>query len=139
VITTKHLLAILLSAALTAQCAGVRAMQSGPAAGPQPDAAGSAAMLAAAARMPAGSRVKVTLEDGARLSAVLLGVEGQTVVVRERTRLPEPPIRLDAGRIAWIELDKGRMSAGKMIAIGAAVGAGATLAFLAMLAAAMAD
>lgn len=137
--TANRLVVFLLAATLTTQCAGVRAMQAGPVPGDRARAAGAAATLAAAERIPAGSRVKITLEDGERLTAVLLGVQGRTVIVRERTRIPEPPIHLEAERIAWIELDKPRMGAGKMIAIGAAVGAGATLAFLAMLAAAMAD
>ena len=133
--STSRFLAFVLCAAMTAQCGGVHAGLPRAA----PSAANTSAILAAAERMPAGSRVNLTLDDGRRLKAVLLAVEGRELLVRERTRLPEPPLRVDAGRVVFLELDSPRTGVGKMIAIGAAIGAGVTLAFLAILAASLSD
>lgn len=136
---TRSLVALVLCAALETQCAGVRAVQGGPALQTSPSDHAAAGTLATAERIPVGSRVKMTLDDGRRLKAVLLGIEGEEVIVRERTRIPEPPLRLAAGRIAWLELDTPQTSVGKIIAIGAAIGTGVTLAFLAILAASLDD
>lgn len=132
---TSRIVAIALCATLVAQCAGVRAGM------PQvaPSSENTAAMLSVAERMPAGSRVTLTLDDGHRLKGTLLSVEGQTITVRERTRLPESPLRIDAARVVSLELDAPRTSVGRMIAVGAAIGAGVTLAFLAVLAAMISD
>lgn len=135
---SRSLVALVVSAALSAQCAGVRAVQRQPVPHTGP-ATSETGVLAAAERIPVGSRVKLTLNDGRRMTAVLLGVEGNDVVVRERTRIPEPPVRVAASQIGWIELDSPKMSIGKVIAIGAAIGAGVTLAFLAILAASIDD
>ncbi len=135
---SRSLVALIVCAALTTQCAGVRAAQRQPAPQTAPGTSATG-VLAAAERIPVGSRVRVTLDGGRRMTAVLLGVDGDEVVVRERTRIPEPPLRLAADRISWIEVDAGRMGFGKMIAIGAAIGAGVTLALLAVLAASIDD
>lgn len=129
----EKLLAVALSTMLTAQCASVGSMpvQTLPAAERGP------AMLAAAAKIPVGSRVSLGLADGRRFKGVLLAVDEGDLVVQQRTRLPEPPLRLDPQSVMYLELDAPRAGLGKMVAIGAAIGAGVTLAFLAMLAAAM--
>lgn len=129
----KKLLAVALSTMLSAQCASAGSMpvQTLPAAERAP------AMLAAAEKIPIGSRVSLGLADGRRFKGVLLAVDEAHVVVQQRTRLPEPPLRLDPQSVVYLELDAPRAGLGKMIAIGAAIGAGVTLAFLAMLAAAM--
>jgi hypothetical protein len=114
-----------------------------PVAASQPLSMPSQATLARASaeRIPAGSRVKVTLQDGARVHGVLMLVEGEELVVRERKRLPEPPRRIPLAEIAVIELDHngGGASIAKAVAIGAGVGAGAALAVIAFLAAALND
>jgi hypothetical protein len=96
-------------------------------------------MLAAAGKIPPGSRVSLALADGRRFKGVLLAVEERTVVVQQRTRLPEPPLRLDPAEVMYLELDVPRAVSGKMIAIGVAIGSGVTLAILAFLAAAISD
>lgn len=132
--TIRKILSLLLVAAFTTQCAAkARPAQTVS----SPDAA--RAMLTAAEKIPAGARVSVELMDGRRFKAVILAVEGDAVVVQQRTRLPEPPLRLDPGQIAYLELDSSREGLGKMLAIGAAIGTGVTLAFLAILAAALGD
>jgi len=132
------LLVVVLGTLMTAQCAAVRtgAVQAAP---PGWAAENGRAMLEAARKIPAGSRVSLALTDGRRFKAVLLAVEDRTLVVQQRTRLPEPPLRVDPGEIAYLELDAKHAGFGKMIAIGAAIGTGVTLAFLAVLAATLSD
>lgn len=137
--TRKNVVALVLCASLSAHCSGIRAAQGGAPLRTQPADRSATSVLATAERIPVGSRVKMTLNDGRRFTAVLLGVEGTDVLVRERTRIPEAPLRLPANRIAWLELDTARTGVGKMIAIGAAIGAGVTLGFLAILAASLDD
>jgi hypothetical protein len=133
--SARKLVALLCSVVLTAQCAAatrtaVRNSQS-------PDAA--RAMLAAAERIPAGSRVTMELMDGTRFKGVVLAVDDGRVIVQKRTRIPEPALRLEPIEIAYLELDVPREGVGKMLAIGAAIGTGVTLAFLAILAASLGD
>ncbi len=137
--TRKNVVALVLCASLSAHCSGIRAAQGGAPLQTQPADRSATSVLATAERIPVGSRVKLTLDDGRRFNAVLLGVEGTDVLVRERTRIPEAPLRLPANRIAWLELDTARTGVGKMIAIGAAIGTGVTLGFLAILAATLDD
>jgi hypothetical protein len=77
--------------------------------------------------IPVGARVRVTLVDGRRLNATLMMLDGDAVVVRERKRIPEPPLRLSLDRIADVELDQNTGHIGKAIAIGAGAGAAAAL------------
>ncbi|MGE5815219.1 MAG: hypothetical protein ACM36C_12080 [Acidobacteriota bacterium] len=134
-LATRKPIALFLATLFTAQCASTTA-------GPVQTAASSdaaRAMLAAAGKIPAGSRVTMELMDGKRFKAVLLAVQDGQVVVQKRTRLPEPALRLDPAQVAYLELDGPREGMGKMLAIGAAIGTGVTLAFLAILAAALGD
>jgi hypothetical protein len=131
----RKLAIVLLAATLTTDCASVPARSS--LASPSPDA--GRAMLAAAEKIPAGSRITMELMDGTRFKAVLLAVEEGHVMVQKRTRLPEPALRLDPAQVAYLELDGPHEGMGKMLAIGAAIGTGVTLAFLAILAAALAE
>lgn len=112
-----------------------------PIAASQPSPSQATLARASAERIPAGSRVKVTLQDGTRLHGILMLVEGEELVVRERKRLPEPPRRIPLAEIAVVELDHngGGTSIAKAVAIGAGVGAGAALAVIAFLAAAFSD
>lgn len=134
----KKTIALMLCAALSAQCAGVRAMQGGPFV-QEVTRVDPALVRAMAERIPAGARVRITLTDGRQMKAVIVGVDGQDVVIRERTRIPEPPIRIPSDRITSIELDDRGMGFGKALAIGVAVGVGVTFSVLAMIFAALDD
>lgn len=134
-LAARKTIALFLATLFTAQCASTTARPVQTAA--SPDAA--RAMLAAAGKIPAGSRVTMELMDGKRFKAVLLTVQDGQVIVQKRTRLPEPALRLDPAQVAYLELDGPREGMGKMLAIGAAIGTGVTFAFLAILAAALGD
>lgn len=133
----KKTVAVMLCAALSAQCAGVRAMQGGPRV-QEVTRVDPALVRSTAERIPAGARVRVTLTDGRQMKAVIVGVDAQDVVVQERTRIPEPPVRIPAERITSIELDQG-MGFGKALAIGVAIGVGLTFSVLAILFATLDD
>jgi hypothetical protein len=85
-----------------------------------------------------GTSIRLKLDDGAKLTGTLMAVEDVAIIIKRRTRLPEPPIRLTLNRI--VDADVQRSSGmGKAIAIGAGVGAGATLGVLLLLAAMLGD
>jgi hypothetical protein len=89
-------------------------------------------------RLPVGTSIRLKLDDGAKLTGTLMAVEDDAIIIKRRTRLPEPPIRLTLNRI--VDADVQRSSGmGKAIAIGAGVGAGATLGVLLLLAAMLGD
>lgn len=90
------------------------------------DVARTSILRAYIERIPPGSRVRVMLTNGDRLRGTLMVVDGEDVVLRERTRMPEPPLRIPLDRIADVELIQNG-SLGKAIAIGAGAGAAAAL------------
>ena len=85
-------------------------------------------------QLPIGSRIRVDLADGHRLKGTLMKAGDQGLVIRARTRLPEPPIEIGLDRIAAVDLDDGN-SVGRTIGIGVVSGAGGTLAVFLILAA----
>ena len=57
------------------------------------------------------------------------------MIIKKRTRLPEPAITIPFAELARLEIDKrDGMSVGKIIGIGLAAGAGAILTLLAIFA-----
>ncbi|MGE5361268.1 MAG: hypothetical protein ACM3NQ_19805 [Bacteroidales bacterium] len=85
-------------------------------------------------RFPIGAKVKVTLAGGDELRAIFMGLEGDRVTVRPRTRIPEPARVIPLASLSWMELDQGT-SIGKTVGIAAAVAGGTVLAiFLILLA-----
>ena len=89
-------------------------------------------------RLPVGTSIKLKLDDGATVTGTLMRVEDDAIIVKRRTRLPEPPIRLTLNRIVDADVQRGS-GMGKVIAIGAAVGAGAAFGVLLLLAAVLGD
>jgi hypothetical protein len=90
--------------------------------------------------IPLGTRITLTLSDGKRLKGTLLVVEEDAIVVRPRTRVPEPAQTIPLTRIATIEAERDSSgSMGRAIAIGAAVGAGAAMGVFFALIAALSD
>ena len=89
-----------------------------------------------AQKLDAGSEVTVRLQNGQRFRATLIEARSDALVLQPRTRRPVPvqPVAYEA--ITSLERYENRGGGiGKAIAIGAAVGAGAFLAILAILAA----
>lgn len=146
-----RVLAVIVASALTANCAtgaynvkrdlgadnmtpsanGERNGASGKA--PKQDPPGVTAAYVKA--MTPGARIAVTTTDGKTMKGTLMIVQDDAIVVRPRTRVPEPAQTIPMAQIATIETEReGGM--GRAIAIGAAVGAGAALGvFLALIAA----
>jgi hypothetical protein len=89
-----------------------------------------------ASAIPAGSRVKAQTNSGARVSGTLMSVTDEAVIIKKKTRLPEPAVTVSFAELARLEVQSGEgMSAGKVIGIGLAAGAGAILTLFAFFAA----
>jgi hypothetical protein len=89
-------------------------------------------------KLPIGTNVKLRLEDGRKIKATLMSIEEDMVVVKVNTRLPEPPLRIELGRIVDADIDRGT-SLGRAIAAGTAAGAGAALGVFLLLIAIYSD
>jgi hypothetical protein len=86
-----------------------------------------------AASIPLGSRVKVESRDGRRLTATLMSVTDDAVVVKRESRLPEPAVRIAFAELTRLQLDqKSGFSVGKAIGVGLAAGVGAILTLFAI-------
>jgi hypothetical protein len=89
-----------------------------------------------AAAIPLGSRVKVQTTRGARLQGTLMSVTGDAVIIKKKTRLPEPAVTVPFVELSRLDLQQSEgMSVGKIIGIGLAAGAGAILTLFAFVAA----
>jgi len=92
-----------------------------------------------ATALPVGTVVRVELTDGTRVRGTLMAVDPDAVVLKPRTRLPEPARRVPFATIASIELERGGIGAGKAVVIGMAAGAATFVAFLTVMVAFLAD
>jgi len=89
-----------------------------------------------AVAIPLGSRVKAQTNDGKRVNGTLMSVTDDAVIIKKRTRLPEPAVTVQFAELARLELQTSEgMSPGKVIGIGLAAGAGAILTIFAFFAA----
>jgi hypothetical protein len=84
-------------------------------------------------QLPVGSRIKITLDNGKVLHGTLLKRDADPIVVQLRTRVPEPPVAIDVGQIAALELSTGDTSVGRVVGIAVAAGAAATFGVLLLL------
>jgi hypothetical protein len=81
-----------------------------------------------AAAIPLGSRVKVQTQDGKRVDGTVMSVSADALIIKKRTRVPEPAITIPLAELARLELKTNEgMSIGKAIGIGVATGASAIL------------
>lgn len=93
----------------------------------------AAAWQAVAAAIPLGSRVKIQTRRGDRISATLMSVGSDSVLVKRNARRPEPAQTIAFADLARIERDHGgSANVGKAIAIGLAAGAGVILGLFAI-------
>ena len=88
-----------------------------------------------AEKLPIGSTVRVRTTDGQRQTAVLALVDHDGITIELRSRIPEPARRIRYDEIQQLELKTNGPSMVKAAAIGAAIGAGAFVGLLALLAA----
>lgn len=89
-------------------------------------------------RLPVGTNVRVQMDDGAKVNGLLMGVEDGYALIKVRTRIPEPPRKIDLSRIADADIASDHNLA-KGIAIGVAVGVGSVFAFAAIMAGLLGD
>lgn len=93
----------------------------------------TAAFQRLAAGIPPGSRVRVRTVDGRVLTATLMAVESQHVVVKRLSRVPEPAVQIAFGDLAELRRDeRNGFSVAKAIGIGLAAGVGAILTLFAI-------
>ena len=93
------------------------------------------AFRAMAAGIPLGSRVKVHIREGRRMTATLMSVSEDAIVVKRESRVPEPAVTIRFDELARLERDdrKGGFTIGKAIGVGLAAGAGAILTLFAVM------
>src|ERR671911_2310016 len=76
-----------------------------------------------AQKVDVGTRLKVRLDDGQRVVAMLIDADADGILVQPRTRVPVPVQRIAYDQIASLERDDTRgIGAGKAVAIGVASG-----------------
>lgn len=87
-----------------------------------------------AQKIDVGTRLKVRLDDGQRVVAMLIAADADGILVQPRTRVPVPVQRITYDRVVSLERDDTRgIGAGKAVAIGVASGVGAFLGTLLIL------
>lgn len=85
------------------------------------------------AAIPPGSRVRLQTRSGQRLTATLMSVSPDAIIVKKHTRMPEPAVTIAIDELARVEReDKPGLNIGKAIGIGLAAGAGAILTMFAI-------
>ncbi len=88
----------------------------------------TAGMRQVASAIPLGSRVKVQLQSGRRLTATLLAIEADAIIVKRDARVPEPAVTIAFSELAHLQRDqKSGFGLAKAIGIGVAAGASAIL------------
>ena len=98
-----------------------------------PPAAESAAFKQLAAGIPLGTRVKVRTSEGRRLTATVMALEDERIILKRLSRTPEPAIALRFDELTELRRDDGKgFSVAKAIAIGVAAGVGAILTLFAI-------
>jgi hypothetical protein len=92
------------------------------------------AWLGAAKALPPGVTVKVELGSGRRITGTLISVTDDAVLVKQRGRSTRPALEIPLADISRIErVSKDGVSFAKVIAGGAAAGAGAFLTIFAVM------
>ena len=84
-----------------------------------------------AAQIPIGATVKLRTSSGERMTAVLLTTDESGILVKPATRIPERSRRVSYDDLNSLERYEDRVSFGKYIAIGAAIGGAFFLGLLA--------
>ena len=87
-----------------------------------------------AAAIPLGSRVKLQIREGRRMTATLMSVSDEAIVVKRESRLPEPAVTIRFDELARLQRDErnGGFTIAKAIGVGLAAGVGAILTLFAI-------
>jgi hypothetical protein len=94
----------------------------------------AAAFKQLAAAIPLGSRVKLQVTGGRRMTATLMAVRDDAMIVQRVSRVPEPAVTIAYTDLLRLEREqKGGFTVGKAIGIGLAAGAGAILTLFAIM------
>jgi hypothetical protein len=92
------------------------------------------ALQSLAGGIPLGSRVKLQVREGRRMTATLMQVTDEAIVVQRVTRVPEAPVTVRFDELVALQReDKGGFTVGKAVGIGLAAGAGAILTLFAIM------
>ena len=87
-----------------------------------------AALRETAAAIPLGSRVKLRTHSGRRLTATLMAVDADRIVVKRDARVPEPAVAIAFTDLAELRRDeKTGFTIAKALGVGLAAGVGAML------------
>jgi hypothetical protein len=98
-----------------------------------------AAVIASYVRsLPVGSPVRVGLTGGRTLHGTLMRADESVLVVQPKGRIPEPPREVPLAEVVSVDIHR-PSGLGKVIAIGAAAGAAATVGVLMVLWAVLGD
>ena len=92
-----------------------------------------------AEKIDVGTELNVTLQDGTRFRAMLVGTRDDAVLLQPKTRIAVPVQAVSYGVIASMERRKAGAGAGKAAAIGVASGVGTFLGMLLILVATVGD
>jgi hypothetical protein len=86
-----------------------------------------------AAGIPLGSLVRLQVRSGRRLTATLMAVEDQGIVVKRASRVPEPAVVVRFDELTHLQREvKSGFSVAKALGIGLAAGVGAILTLFAI-------
>ena len=100
---------------------------------PVPIEVETAGMRQVALAIPLGARVKLQLQSGRRLTATLLAVDADGIIVKRVARVPEPAVTIPFRELAQLQRDqKSGFNLAKAIGIGVAAGASAILTMFAI-------
>jgi hypothetical protein len=120
-------LALVLVVALTVPaCAAARATTSSPLVVPP---ASDPVISTFVRSLPPGSRVRIEVASGRTLRGTLLQATENTVTVQRHTRVPEAPVAIPIRDVQRVTIDLAASNSRGM-AIGAAIGAGAAIGVL---------
>src|SRR5688572_14043464 len=85
----------------------------------------ASALRSMAGGIPLGSRVKLQVREGRRMTATLMQVTDDAIVVQRVSRVPEAPVTVRFAELAVLQREeKGGFSVGKVLGMGLAAGAG---------------
>ena len=92
------------------------------------------AIQAMAAAIPLGSRVKLQIREGRRMTATLMSVSDEAIVVKRESRVPEPAVTIRFDELARLQRNErnGGFTVAKAIGVGLAAGVGAILTLFAI-------